>query len=111
MADLDDAIAAGEQSLQALYALQTKAMTSGDLVTQKALEDDIDGLTYKLTQLQSQQIAGEDQQIDALNTQLGTVTASAQGALNDLSKLSSVLQGVVKASQIIDGIVSAAIKA
>jgi len=110
MALLDDTITAGENSLQALYALQTAAMKSGDLVTQKALEDDIDDLTYKLTQLQSQQIAVDDAQITALNNQLAKVTATAQAALNDLTKLTAVLQSVVSAAQLVDAILTTAAK-
>ncbi len=72
MASVNDCINSAEAALNALDGLQTAAMKEGDLATQKALEDDIDVLTNKLTQLRRQQIADNDALIDALNTQLGT---------------------------------------
>jgi ABC-type transporter Mla subunit MlaD len=111
MASVNDCINSGEAALNALYALQTAAMKAGNLAAQKALEDDIDELTYKLTQLRRQQIADNDAQINALNTQLGQVTTTAQAALNDLDELTAVLNDVVTASQILDGILGAAASA
>lgn len=107
MASLNDCINSGESALNALYALQTAAMKAGNLAAQKALEDDIDELTYKLTQLRQQQIADDNDKINSLNAQLGQVTASAQNALQDLNKLTGVLNGVVTATQILSGILSA----
>lgn len=110
MTDLTKSIDLGEASLQALYALQTQAMKSGDLATQKALEDDIDDLTYKLTQLNALNIAADDQQIDQLNDQLTAVTKTAQAALTDLKQISTVLSDVVTAAKILDGILSVVAK-
>jgi hypothetical protein len=107
MASVNDCISSGETALNALYALQTAAMKAGNLSAQKALEDDIDELTYKLTQLRRQQIADDNVQINALNTQLGEVTTSAQDALNNLDELNAVLNDVVTASQILNGILGA----
>lgn len=104
MASVNDCINSGEAALNALYALQTAAMKDGNLAAQKALKDDIDDLTYKLTQLRRQQIADNNAQINALNTQLAQVTTTAQDALNDLDELSTVLSDVVTAAQILDGI-------
>jgi hypothetical protein len=111
MASVNDCINSSETTLNALYALQTAAMKAGNLAAQKALEDDIDDLTYKLTQLRRQQIADNDVQINALDTQLGQITTSAQGALNNLDELTTVLHGVVTAAQILDRILAAAASA
>ena len=111
MAGLDDAIAKGETALNNLYALQTAAMKKGDVVTQKALEDDIDDFTYKLTQLQSLAITADDAQIATLNGPLDAVTRSAQSALADLSKLVNVLNNIVTAAKVLDGIIQTAAKA
>ena len=108
MASTNDCISSGEVALNALYGLQTAAMTSGNLAAQKALNDDIGNLTYNLTQLQWQQIADNDNKINALNTQLGQVTTTAQDALNNLNQLTTVLQDVVTATRILDGILQAA---
>lgn len=107
MASVNDCINSGEAALNALYALQTAAMKVGNLAAQKALEDDIDDLTYKLTQFRQQQIAGFNAQIDALNAQLGQVTASAQAALQNLDKLTGVLNNLVAASHVLGGILGA----
>lgn len=111
MASVNDCINSGETALNALYALQTAAMKTGNLAAQKALEDDIDDLTYKLTQLRRQRIADNDVQINALNSQLAKVTTAAQDALSNLDQLSSVLSDVVAASQILDGALSAVVSA
>lgn len=111
MATVNDCINSGEAALNALYALQTAAMKTGNLAAQKALEDDIDDLTYKLTQLRRQQIADNDAQINALNIQLGQVSTSAQDALNKLDRLTDVLNDVVTASQLLDGILGVAANA
>jgi hypothetical protein len=107
MASVNDCINSGETALNALYALQTTAMKAGNLAAQKALEDDIDDFTYKLTLLRRQQIADNDAQINALNTQLGQITTTAQDALNKLDELTEVLNDVVTASQILDRIIGA----
>lgn len=107
MASLNDCINSAESALNALYALQTAAMKAGNLAAQKALEDDIDDMTYKLTRLRQQEIADDDARINSLNTQLAQVTVSAQKALQDLNKLTGVLNDVVTATQILSGILSA----
>lgn len=106
MASLNDCINSGEAALNALYTLQTAAMKAGNLAAQKALEDDIDDLTYKLTQLRQQQIADDDARINSLNTQLAQVTTSAQSALQNLDQLTGVLNDIVTAAQILGGILS-----
>lgn len=108
MATVNDCINSGEAALNALYALQTASMKAGNLAAQKALEDDIDELTYKLTQLRRQQIAENDAQINALNTQLGQVSTTAQNSLKNLDQLTDVLKDVVTASQVLDGILGVA---
>jgi DNA repair exonuclease SbcCD ATPase subunit len=110
MADVDAAIDAGEQALNSLYALQTAAMKAGDLATQKALSDDIDDLTYKLTQLRSSEIAADDTQIAALSRQLDEVTASAQADMADLTRLNQVLSDVLTATKLLDAVIGAAPK-
>ena len=109
MASTDDCIRSGEVALNALYALQTAAMKSGNLAAQKALSDDINNLNYNLTQLQCQQIADNDTKINALNSQLDQVTKTAQNAINNLDQLTTVLQNVVTATRILDGILQAAV--
>lgn len=108
MASTNDCINSGENALKALYALQTAAMTSGNLSAQKALSDDINNLTYNLTQLRCQQIADDDTKINALNIQLGRVTTTAENARSNLDQLTQVLQNVVKATRILDGILQGA---
>ncbi|RDS84887.1 hypothetical protein DWU98_02730 [Dyella monticola] len=108
MASISDCTASGEAALNALYALQTAAMKSGNLVAQKALKDDTDDLTYKLTQLHRQQIAVNDVQIASLTGQLNQVTQAAQQAVDQLNELDNVLDYVVKASQVLAGVLGAA---
>ena len=105
---VDAAIAKGEAALNNLYTLQITAVKNGDVATQKALEDDIDDLRYKLTQLRSQAITADAGKIAALNAQLDKVAATAQASLTDLSKLSDVINAVVIAAKLIDGILSVA---
>jgi polyhydroxyalkanoate synthesis regulator phasin len=107
MASVDDCIKSGEASLSALYTLQTDAMKAGNIAAQKALKDDIDDLTYKLTLLRRQEIDDDNAQINALNAQLGQVTATAQTALKSLDHLSDVLADVVGATSTLDGILGA----
>lgn len=111
MASVNDCINSAEAALNALYALQTAAMKAGNLAAQKALEDDIDELTYQLTQLRRQQIADNDAQINILNTQLAQVITTAQNALTNLDELTAVLNDVVTASKVLDGILAAAVSA
>jgi hypothetical protein len=105
MADLDAAIGSGEQALTSLYALQTAAMKGGDLATQKALSEDIDNLTYKLTQLRGLAIAADDARIVALASQLDKVTDSATADLADLTKLNQVLSDVLAATKLLDAVI------
>lgn len=107
MANVNDCIDSGESALNALYGLQTTAMKQGNLVAQKALKDDIDELTYKLTQLRRQQIADNDAQINALDAQLRQVTSSAQDALKNLDKMTAVLSDMIAATKVLDGILGA----
>ena len=111
MASVNDCINSGEAALGALYALQTAAMKAGNLAAQKALKTISMSFTYKLTQLRRQQIADNNAQINALNTQLGQVTTTAQTALNNLDQLSAVLSDVVSAAQTLDGILGMVAKA
>ena len=53
-----------------------------------------------------QQIDGNADKIAALNTQLGAVTTAAQGAESDLASLTNVINNVVAASKLLDGILS-----
>jgi len=111
MPTIDDAINSGDVALNNLYALQTAAMKQGNLAAQKALADDIDGLTYKLTQLRGMAITANDSQIAALNAQLDKVTSSAKASLAQLDNLTKVLNDVVLAAKLIDSIIGLAIKA
>lgn len=111
MANLNDCIDSGESALNALYGLQTTAMKQGNLAAQKALKDDINELTYKLTQLRLQQIAENDAQIDALDVQLRQVTSSAQDALKNLDKLTAVLSDMITATKVLDGVLGAVARA
>jgi polyhydroxyalkanoate synthesis regulator phasin len=86
MGHWDESTSAGQAALDGLYALQTAALKQGNLSTQKALEDDIDDLTYKLTQFRSLEIDEDETQITALNSQLDAVTATAKSALADLGQ-------------------------
>lgn len=110
MAKWSDCIDKGETALTALYALQTVAMKSGNLAAQKALADDIDDLTYKLTQLQSLEIEDDDIQITALNARLDAVTQAGQEALKDIAKLTIVLGDIVAAAKVLDGVIGGGIK-
>ena len=111
MATTDDVILKGEAALTALYNLQKAAMKKGDLATQKALADDIDDLTYKLTQLQSLQVAADDEQIQALNNKLDAVTDSAKKSLARLNNITTVLGNVVAGAKLLDSVITAAMKA
>jgi hypothetical protein len=104
MATLQDSIDQGEAALQQLYQLQTQAMKAGDLTTQKALGDDINDLTYKLTQLKNEQIADDDASIDKINAQLSKVVEAAKAAQGDFSKVSDVLGAVISAAKVIDSV-------
>ena len=110
MATLQDSIDAGETTLNALYALQTAAMKAGALTAQKALGEDINDLTNKLTQLSNAQIADDDAQIDVLNAELSKVTDAAKAAAADLSQIDAVLVQVISAAKAIDGVLTAVAK-
>jgi hypothetical protein len=105
-ASADDATTKGETSLNTLYALQIAAVKSGDIVTQKALGDDISRLMYQLTQFRNQVIVTDQTQIDALNTQLDKVTSTAQAAEVNLRDLAVVLSNLVMASKILDSLLA-----
>ena len=106
MATVDDAIASGQDALNNLYTLQINAVKAGDVATQKALEDDIDDLMYKLTQLTNQANAVDQTRIDALNTKLQAVTTTAKAAEADLSTMSEVLNDIVAAAKLIDQVLA-----
>jgi hypothetical protein len=102
----DGVIASAQAALDKLSDLETAAMSKGDLATVNALQSDSDDLTLKLTQLRALAVDDDDAQIAAINKQLDAVTANANAALADLSKLSSVLSNVLTATKLIDSIVT-----
>lgn len=106
----DASIAKGQAALDALYALTNAAMQSGNVAAQKALEDDVDDLTYKLTQLRSLAVDEDANQVTALNAQLDSVTTAAKASLANLDQLSTVLNNVVTAAKLLDSIIAVAAK-
>ncbi len=108
MTDSTAAIASGNAALSALYSLQVAAMKQGDLASQKALKDDIDDLTYKLTQLNAVQINADQTQIDALGKSLDALTQQANASLAKLSNLTAVLQTAVNVAKLIDTVLQTA---
>lgn len=107
----DDCIANAQAALDKLNALETDAMTRGDLATMNALQSDADSLGLKLTQLRALAVDDNGTQIAALNKQLDAVTDSATAALGDLSQLTTVLSNILTAAKLIDTIVAIAAKA
>ena len=108
MTDLTTSLDKGEAALSALYALQMTAMKEGDLVTQKALKDDIDDLTYQLTQLSAAEVEVDEVRIAALNTGLDAATQAAEAGLKNIGQLVSVLQTTVAAAKLVSGVVQLA---
>ncbi len=108
MTDLTASIAKGEAALSALYTLQMTAMKTGDLVTQKALKDGIDDLTYQLTQLSSAEVEVDQAKVEALNKGLDAAAQTATACLEDIAHLTSVLQTTVAAAKLVSGIVQLA---
>jgi hypothetical protein len=103
----DAIIASAQAALDKLSDLETAAMKNGDLATVNALQSDSDNLTLKLTQLRALAVDDDDQQIDAINKQLDTVTANANAALADLSQMTTVLTAILIATKLLDSIISA----
>ena len=110
MSNWDDCLSTGQSALSNLYGMQAEAMQHGNIAAQKALEDDIDDLTYKLTQARALQIQQDDTQIVILNTKLSAITHTAQSVVNDIENLNKVLANVVAAAKILDSLISAAMK-
>ena len=108
MTDLTTSLDKGEAALSALYALQMAALKEGDLVTQKALKDDIDCLTYQLTQLSAAEVDVDETRIEALNRGLDSATQAADAGLKNIDQLVSVLQTTVAAAKLVSGIVQLA---
>src|ERR1700710_3028169 len=106
MLNWNDCLSNGEKALAKLYAMQAKAMQTGNMAAQKALGDDINDLTYKLTQARALQIQQDDDQIVVLNAKLVAVTQAGQAVVNDIKKLNQVLANIVAAVKILDSIIS-----
>jgi hypothetical protein len=108
---LDDCIETAEETLGKINDLETAAMKRGDIATMNALQGDSNVLSLKLTQLQALKIQSDVAQIKALSKQLDAVSASADKALGDLSKLSQVLTGILTATNTLDSLIAIAAKA
>jgi hypothetical protein len=106
LTDLTESIGKGQAAFNAVCALQAAAIGKGDAATIKSLGDKIQVLGNQLSQLYGKQIAGNAGAIAALNNQLDAVTAAAQSAENDLVSLTNVVNDVVTASKLLDGILS-----
>jgi hypothetical protein len=110
-ASWDDCIAKAKAALGEINALETKAMVAGDIATMNALQGDSNDLTLKLTQLQALKIQAEVEQIEALGKQLDALTASAAQALGGVSKISTVLTGILTVTSALDSLIAIAAKA
>lgn len=104
----DACIASAQAALDKVSDLETAAMKRGDLATVNALQDDSDALTLKLTQLRALAVDDDDKQIAALNNQLDAITAQANAALTDISKLTSVLSNILTTTKLLDSIITIA---
>src|ERR1700722_3322411 len=102
----DRSIASAQAALDKLHALELAAMKNGDLATMNALQGDSNDLTLKLAQLRALAVDDDDAQIAALNKQLDAVTKSATDAQAGLGKLTSVLNNILAAANLLDFIIA-----
>jgi hypothetical protein len=107
----DDNVAKAEAALGKLNALETAAMRAGDIVTMNALQSDSNDLSLKLTQLRALQYQSDVGQIVALNNQLDGISNSVDLALRDVTKIASVLTGILAATRTLDALIAVAANA
>jgi septation ring formation regulator EzrA len=107
MADPASALDKGEAALQALYQLLNAEMNAGDAAAQKTLQDQIEVLDYRLTQLDTALINADQARIDALGAGLDAVAQQANAGLQTLSNLAPLLQSLNAAVKLADGILQA----